>query len=150
MNNYLYRKKDKYVEVSIMKGRLLNNFGIAMTSHYFLFFKAKRYRQRRKWSLMIFYLGFAKKLQLLKELGIWSGSFKNKEVKFALFSNSGRRQIFPSVWWSNFDFRILSNQRKSDGKSLSQAFDNQMQSEEKLDLIRLALAKYRWLIIWGF
>uniref|UniRef100_A0A158Q8X1 Protein kinase C n=1 Tax=Elaeophora elaphi TaxID=1147741 RepID=A0A158Q8X1_9BILA len=38
--------------------------------------------------------------------------------------------------------RILSSQRKSDGKSLSQAFDNQMQSEEKLDLIRLALAKY--------
>ncbi|KAM3727862.1 Serine/threonine-protein kinase [Dirofilaria immitis] len=38
--------------------------------------------------------------------------------------------------------RILSSQKKSDGKSLSQAFDNQMQSEEKLDLIRLALAKY--------
>ncbi|VDM96885.1 unnamed protein product [Thelazia callipaeda] len=42
--------------------------------------------------------------------------------------------------------RILSSQKKSDGKSLSQAFDNQMQSEEKLDLIRLALAKYSaWL-----
>uniref|UniRef100_A0A1I7V6I0 Protein kinase C n=1 Tax=Loa loa TaxID=7209 RepID=A0A1I7V6I0_LOALO len=38
--------------------------------------------------------------------------------------------------------RILSSQRKSDGKSLSQAIENQMQSEEKLDLIRLALAKY--------
>ncbi|CAG9536039.1 unnamed protein product [Cercopithifilaria johnstoni] len=38
--------------------------------------------------------------------------------------------------------RTLSSQRKSDGKSLSQAFDNQMQSEEKLDIIRLALAKY--------
>ncbi|VDK74896.1 unnamed protein product, partial [Onchocerca ochengi] len=38
--------------------------------------------------------------------------------------------------------RILSSQKKSDGKSLAQAFDNQMRSEEKLDLIRLALAKY--------
>uniref|UniRef100_F1KSX3 Serine/threonine-protein kinase N2 n=1 Tax=Ascaris suum TaxID=6253 RepID=F1KSX3_ASCSU len=38
--------------------------------------------------------------------------------------------------------RILSSQKKSDGKSVAQAFDNQMQSEEKLDLIRLALSKY--------
>ncbi|VDK36162.1 unnamed protein product [Gongylonema pulchrum] len=38
--------------------------------------------------------------------------------------------------------RILSSQRKSDGKSVAQAFDNEMRSEEKLDLIRLSLAKY--------
>lgn len=38
--------------------------------------------------------------------------------------------------------KILSSQKKSDSKNLSQALDNQTQSDEKLDLIRLALFKY--------
>uniref|UniRef100_A0A0N5AND3 protein kinase C n=1 Tax=Syphacia muris TaxID=451379 RepID=A0A0N5AND3_9BILA len=38
--------------------------------------------------------------------------------------------------------RILSSQKKSDSKNLSQALENQTQSNEKLDLIKLALQKY--------
>lgn len=58
-----------------------------------------------------------------------------------------KKEIFRFVFKSFFaDFciyRILTSQKKSDGKSVSQAFDSEIRSEDKLDLIRLALAKYR-------